>query len=292
LKGNFMKFHELANIFPMLGEEELTDLCADIKKNGLTEPITLYEGKVLDGRNRVTACTKLKVKPKTVEYTGDDPLAFVLSKNLQRRHLTTSQRAMIAEKLATMRQGERTDREPSAKLRKVPQAEAAKQLNVSERSIQEARKVRAKAVPEVAEAVEAGKMPVSAAAKLADAPPEEQREAVAKVKRGEKHVPAKQQPRRKTVAKEPEPEQTESKRKGTEMPSDWWEKMPKAYRQLTGDTMTGCMLVPAPFHHSMMMALFREMCATDGEEFRNSLISEVKLLVEHIDELIEGDRRN
>jgi hypothetical protein len=63
------------------------------------------------------------------------PRAYVVSLNLRRRHLNESQRAMVAAKLATMRQGERTDLEPSANFQKVSQADAAKLLNVSPRSV-------------------------------------------------------------------------------------------------------------------------------------------------------------
>ena len=286
-----MDIHELANIFPKLGDEELKELCTDIEKNGLAEPITVYEGKVLDGRNRWTACQKLGIEPKTIEYTGNDPLAFVLSKNLHRRHLTTSQRAMIAERVATFGRGRPQKNTENSVF---SQKETAKQFKVSEDSIQQARKVRTKAVPEVADAVETGKVPVSVAAKLADAPPEGQREAIARVERGEKRPSPKQPPRRKTVAMEPEPEgkfiQVEKRwEKDIALWSQWWETMPKAYEQLTGgDTMTGCMHVPAPFHHSMMMAMFQKMCddaGGAGKELRDRLIAEVKLLAERIDEL-------
>jgi ribosomal protein S27AE len=108
-----LEFHEYANIFPMLDEAELAELCADLKKNGLTEPITMYAGKVLDGRNRAIACQKLGIKPDTIEFIGDDPLAFVLSKNLHRRHLNESQRAVVAAKLANMKQGERKNVKPA-----------------------------------------------------------------------------------------------------------------------------------------------------------------------------------
>ena len=160
----------------MLGEEELEDLREDIEKNGLVEPIVLYEGKILDGRNRETACQWASIRPQYVEYTGDDPIAYVVSKNLKRRHLTTSQRAMIAEKVANM-----PAHRPS-KITKnlgLTQEEAAKKFNVSDESIRQARKVRTDAIPEVADAVESGKLPVSLAATLADATPEQQREVIA-----------------------------------------------------------------------------------------------------------------
>ena len=283
-----MKFHELANIFPMLGEEELKDLCADIEKNGLAEPITVYEGKILDGRNRATACQRLGIEPKTVEYTGDDPVAFVLSKNLHRRHLTTSQRAMIADELANMSEGRP---ELTAQNCAVNQSEAAKRLSVSRRTVQEARKVRTKTVPEVAKAVKAGKVPVSVAARFADAPPEEQREAIARVERGEKRTSTNPPPRRKTVAKEPEPEPEQTKldqylAQEAKKETEWWDAMAKGYRQLTdGEEMTATMRVPVPFHHNVVLTMFRQAFADKGEEVRNQIISEVKLLADRIEEL-------
>ena len=85
--------------------------------------------------------------------------------NLQRRHLNESQRAMVAAKLATMRQGERTDMEPSANLQKVCQSKAADMMNISVRTLADAKKVQAEAQPEVIRAVEARHIAVSAAVK-------------------------------------------------------------------------------------------------------------------------------
>ena len=104
-----LEFHPLANVFPLLEGEEFDALVADIQASGLCEPVWLYEGQILDGRNRYRACQVLGLDCATRDYLGNDPLAFVLSMNLQRRHLDESQRAMIAARLATMRQGERTD---------------------------------------------------------------------------------------------------------------------------------------------------------------------------------------
>jgi len=90
------EFHELCCIFPRCTDEELQLLVSDIRENGLQTPITLYEGKILDGRNRYLACQMLNIEPDYVEFDGKDPLPFVVSRNLCRRHLSESQRAMVA----------------------------------------------------------------------------------------------------------------------------------------------------------------------------------------------------
>jgi hypothetical protein len=129
--------HPIAEIFPMLGDKELKALAEDIKAKDLTEPIMLFEGKVLDGRNRYRACelAEIELKPdQFTQYEGNDALGFVVSKNLHRRHLSTSRRAMIAAEIAKMPQGFRSD-QPSANLQKVISIpEAAEMMNVSPRS--------------------------------------------------------------------------------------------------------------------------------------------------------------
>ena len=91
-----MEYHEIANIFPLMEGTELTELSADIKKNGLIDPIWLYENKILDGRNRYRACQEVGVEPRFQSYPGNDPLQQVISLNLHRRHLNESQRAIVA----------------------------------------------------------------------------------------------------------------------------------------------------------------------------------------------------
>jgi hypothetical protein len=98
-------FHPLAGIFPMLAEERLHDLAQDIKHRGLLDPIVLLEGHILDGRCRYVACEFAGVEPKFENYVGDDALGHVLGRNLHRRHLTESQRAMVAAKVADLKRG-------------------------------------------------------------------------------------------------------------------------------------------------------------------------------------------
>jgi hypothetical protein len=181
------EYHPLAEIFPLIEGYEFAGLVDDIRTHGLREPIALYQGRVLDGRNRYRACEAAGVAPRFEDYTGDDPVGYVISLNLRRRHLDESQRAMVAAKLATMRQGERTDLKPSANLQKVAQAGAAKLLNISARTVASAANVRAAGAPELVSAVERGDVSVSAAADVATMPQDEQREIVG---RGKKEIVA------------------------------------------------------------------------------------------------------
>lgn len=176
--------HPHADLFPALAAMDLEALTADIAAQGLREPIWLYEGKILDGRNRYRVCQALGIACPTREYTGGDPLGFVVSMNLQRRHLTEGQRAMVAAKLANMRQGERTDLQPSENSPKVSQAKAAELLNISDFSLKAAKKVQLEAQPELVKAVETGTIAVSAAARLANEPVAVQRAVVKKLETG------------------------------------------------------------------------------------------------------------
>ena len=171
------KFHDLANIFPMLAGDEAKARAHDILEHGLREPITLLEGKILDGRNRYIACLDAGIEPRFTHYGGDDPAAYVVSLNLKRRHLDESQRAMVAKKLATLERGQRQ----TGKFAGVTtQVKAASMLNVSERSVRTAGAVIDKAVPEIVTAVENGDVSVSAAAQFAKQPKEEQAKQIAK----------------------------------------------------------------------------------------------------------------
>ena len=127
-------FHELCCIFPRCSDEELQLLVSDIRENGLLTPITLYEGKILDGRNRYLACQMLNKEPDYVPFDGNEPLPFVVSRNLCRRHLSESQRAMVAGTIIDFHRKENGRSE-------VTIAEAAEQLNVSERLVSHAVKV-------------------------------------------------------------------------------------------------------------------------------------------------------
>jgi hypothetical protein len=148
--------------FPLLEGEAFDQLVADVREHGVQEPIVLYQERILDGRNRYRAAQAAGVECPTRHYDGDDPIAFVVSANIHRRHLDASQRAMIAARLANMRQGERTDL-PSFEGR-LSQEQAADLLNVGVASVERAKTVLDSGDSELIKAVEHGDFSVSGAA--------------------------------------------------------------------------------------------------------------------------------
>lgn len=171
-----MKHHPIADVWPMMDEAKLSELANDIRKNGQLVPVWLYEGKILDGRNRWAACKIAGVEPKTKEYTGDEPTAFAVSLNDRRRHMGKSALAAVAAELephfaadAKRRQkqhGGTAPGKPKTLPEKVPEVKkgdgdarkaAAVSVGVNDRYVSDAKKVKAEA-PEVFERLKAGKI--------------------------------------------------------------------------------------------------------------------------------------
>ena len=196
-----LKFHPLANLFPMLSEAELNDLGEDIKANGQAETVKLHRGMILDGRNRYTACAKFNLAVRTEVFEGDDRAAlnWVISKNLKRRHLTESQRAMVAARIATLRLGDNQHKGSSIELpasmlpmgddfvsepeptAPVSQSDAADMLNVSVAGVKRAKVVQEKGIEALQDAVDQDQVAVSVAEKIARLPEAEQPAALEKV---------------------------------------------------------------------------------------------------------------
>jgi len=166
-------FHPLADIFPLMNGMEFEQLKASVTESGgPREPIVIYEGKILDGRNRARACEAVGIQPQYIRLPCDaDPVTFVIDKNLRRRHLNESQRAMAAARLATMAQGARTDLSP---IGEKSQAEVAQLLNVGKRSVERAAKVQNNGILELQQAVDRGEIAVSAAEEIARLPRDQQ----------------------------------------------------------------------------------------------------------------------
>lgn len=176
-----VKFHEYANLFPQIEGQAFRDLVEDVRAHGVREPIVFLNGAILDGRNRYLAAREAAIEYPRMEYVGDDPLGFVISKNLKRRHLNESQRAAVAAKLAKMPQGARTDLEHRANLHEVSVTQAAHMMHVSPRLVRDAKTVQRIGAPELIDAMEAGQVAATVAADIARLPLDEQIEIVKSV---------------------------------------------------------------------------------------------------------------
>lgn len=203
--------HPAAMLFPLLQGTEFGALVEDIEINGLREPIVLYQGVVLDGRNRLRACELAGVPPRFVEWDGvGSPLAFIVSRNLRRRHLNESQRSILGAQVKAMFEEEAQQRDEFNRFSKRPgydsnegvcdekhrefpvganlhprlNEQAAALLNVSARSIATASRVVESGDPEVIDAIVAGDISVSDAATVVDLPIEKQRQALETVRSG------------------------------------------------------------------------------------------------------------
>ena len=160
-------FHPIANLFPMMDDEGLAELAADIKAKGLKEQVKLWRGQIIDGRNRYRACKIAKVEPifKEMKFADDEAaLDYVVSRNLKRRHMSAPQRSITAVKIANMRRGRPGKIGLGTDLKS--QAQAADMLDVSVASVGRA-KVVVELAPELLEQVRAGKMGLREAADIA-----------------------------------------------------------------------------------------------------------------------------
>lgn len=154
-----LTLHPLCTLFPRLAGDEFAALVADIHAHGLRQPIVLHDGMVLDGGNRYRACLDAGVEPRFVPFEGVSAVAFVLSANLHRRHLSPGQQAAIVASAQDWAQAQPASRPEKAGnvagLSTV--ADRAAQSGASERTQRMADKV-AKADPELARQVAHGEM--------------------------------------------------------------------------------------------------------------------------------------
>lgn len=163
-----MKQHPLSSAFPAMPDDQFESLKDSISNIGVQEPITVFEGMVLDGWHRFTAANEVGAQCPTVELGDVDPQDFVIAKNKARRHITASQLAAAVVAVYGWRAAGRNPA-PGAGLDKTSQ-QLADMAGVSERTIRQAKVVEAKATPEVKEAVKAGVMSVKKAAETVNPP--------------------------------------------------------------------------------------------------------------------------
>jgi ParB-like chromosome segregation protein Spo0J len=188
---NWIEVHEFARLFPPMDADQFEELTEDIHKNGLRQPIMLYEKKILDGVHRYKACIAADVRPRFAQFNGDEieALNYVVSLNLRRRNLDKVQRSMIASKIADLRKGQHKEEG------KLSLEEAAKQMDVSVRSAARARSVLYQGVEELKDAVEDKAISLEVGAEIARKPKVEQKKEVQRRTGGKVRAKPKKKPR-------------------------------------------------------------------------------------------------
>lgn len=167
--------HPLSAAWPAMQADEFQSLKDSISHVGVQNPITLFEGQVIDGWHRYTAANEVGMNCPSKLLGDVDPVDFVISQNEARRHVTASQRALAVSASYAWKPAHRPSIKsaPGAEYPELIAAKAiatksAKELayiaGVGTRTMEQAKVVEAKATPEVKAAVRAGTMSIKAAA--------------------------------------------------------------------------------------------------------------------------------
>ncbi|MDN8089939.1 MT-A70 family methyltransferase [Burkholderia multivorans] len=168
--GYCLPIHPVAHLFPVMNDDEFEQFKEDIREHGQQIPILVQNGQLIDGRHRYRACCELGIEPKIEEVAAGQSIErLVVSLNHHRRHLSDSQRAMIAGRLANIGLG------GNQHTGGVSQQQAAEDLHVSVASVQRAKSVLKNGADELIQAVDAGQIDVSNAAEIAKLPQPSQR---------------------------------------------------------------------------------------------------------------------
>lgn len=174
--------HPLSAAFPAIGADDFQALKDSIENIGVQNPITLFEGMVIDGWHRYTAANDLGMHCPAVELGNVDPRDFVLAQNKARRHVTQAQLGLAVTAVYAWRPAGNPALSQSGSACPVGKtnAELAQIAGVSERTIKQAKAIQTKAAPEVVEAVKRGEIGCEKAAAIAKLPKEEQAAAIHK----------------------------------------------------------------------------------------------------------------
>ena len=176
--------HPLSLAFPSMGADDLQALKDSIEAIGVQNPVTLFEGMVIDGWHRYTAAQAVGMNCPTVELGNVDPRDFVLAQNKARRHITQAQLAMATTTVYSWcANGENQHSEERVATEWPPSktnTELATIAGVGVATIKQAKSVQTNAAPEVIAAVKAGEIGLPKAAKIARLPKDEQAAAISK----------------------------------------------------------------------------------------------------------------
>ena len=183
--------------------DNFEEIKSSIKDVGQIDPITLFEGQVLDGVQRYTICQELGIDPRFHTPEISNPLQYVLAKNKNRRHATKSQISMAVVKMANLavhgsnqfgiKRGAFATKAPLTRT----ELSAQSGLTISE--IERSKRTFLKGIPDVVAAVELGKLTATASDVIAQLPKEDQPAALQEAlqKKNGKNGSAKPKPAKK-----------------------------------------------------------------------------------------------
>lgn len=173
--------HPLSEAFPAMSADDFQSLKDSIMNIGVQNPITVFEGMVIDGWHRYSAARELDMDCPSVELGDVDPRDFVLAQNKARRHTTQAQLAMATTAVYAWRPmgSNQHQARVGTEYPSKSTAELAQIAGVSEKTIKQAKAVQTKAAPEVIEAVKTGEIGLPKAAAIAKLPQEKQAAAIA-----------------------------------------------------------------------------------------------------------------
>ena len=192
MERRLLEFHSVADVFPLMSGAQKEGFYRSIAQDGVVRPLVMYEGRILDGRNRYLAAVEAGIPLEDIPFRdfgsevtdGDRPVDFVIRSNLHRRHLTDDQREMVAARIADLPR-HRPRRPPGAPTTESDFAapsktrdRAAKLLNVKPRGVKRARTIVRTGIPPLQEFVDEGRVSVRTGAEVAALPAQVQQQLV------------------------------------------------------------------------------------------------------------------
>jgi len=148
LLGGFT-VHPAAAVFPLIEGDEFDDLCDSIRSHGVQHPAVVRGTELLDGRNRMRACERLKAEGwagscPTVEWKDDgrNVAEWIWDTNAIRRHMDDDGIVMASSVIWPLVAKENEDRKAATKFKKGESGNPSGKKQVTTKSCEPAQRDR------------------------------------------------------------------------------------------------------------------------------------------------------
>ena len=174
---------EFKKLIPALSIDEHTQLTLNICKEGIREPLIIWNNYIIDGHNRFEIANQFNLKYKTISKafeSEDEVKEWMILNQFGRRNLSAYQRSVLALELEDVFRikakenlkiysGNQYESGDSAKLPKVQKVDTRKELSkvaqVGERTLDKVKKIQEKAPEEIKTKLSTGEISINAAYK-------------------------------------------------------------------------------------------------------------------------------